>query len=80
MNEKELLEKCAAFGEDLDIIKQKHGIVDIICHNWDNEEMGYVQLHKMIKGESEGLVFVMSFSHKGDSLCACCRERRSGIS
>lgn len=77
MKQEILDERCAAFAEDLEKIKEKHQVTDIICLNWDNKEMGYVQLHKMIKNEEEGgFVFVVSFSGKSESLCLRCNGEK----
>lgn len=65
--------KCDEFVKDLDIVQKKHNIIGTVCHNWDNEQMGYVQLHKVIESEKGGFIFVTAFSSKGDELCPHCK-------
>jgi hypothetical protein len=48
------------------------GIKEVILRNWDNGEMGCVQLIKVIDTEEMGKCLVLTFSSSGEKLCACC--------
>ena len=79
MNEEELKKKCDDFAHDLQLIQDKHNVSAIVCHNWDDDSMGYTQLHKMINDveEPNRYTFVVAFSGTNNTICPCCKAREA---
>jgi hypothetical protein len=70
------MELINKFMDEFDELKKKYSIDKVILVNFDDNEMGYHQLSKILDLE-EGRFLSMSFSGKNETLCPCCAKNET---
>jgi len=56
---------------------EKEGIDNVILHNWDNHQMGYMQALEFVSGEEKERILVLVFSGKNEALRPHCKEQET---
>lgn len=67
------MKKLDEFMKEFDELLNKNDVKDIILINFDDNQMGYRQLVKIVEIE-KGNCLVIGFSGEGRILCPCCAE------